>query len=110
MGISVVDGLLRNALEATPEGGRVDVTSVHDGGGVTIAIRNAGIIPEDVQQQIFQRSFSTKPGEGHGIGTYSVKLLVERYLEGSVEFVSDDAHGTVFTVTVPDRGQVHRAA
>ena len=63
-----------------------------------------------MQQQIFQRSFSTKNGEGRGIGTYSVKLLVERYLEGSVEFVSDDAHGTVFTVIVPDRALARRAA
>jgi len=41
----VVDGLLRNALEATPEGGRVEVSATHEGDGVTLAIRNAGVIP-----------------------------------------------------------------
>jgi signal transduction histidine kinase len=106
----VVDGLLRNALEATPSGGRVSLSAVRDSGGATIAVWNAGVIPMDVQHQIFQRSFSTKHGEGRGIGTYSAKLLVERYLEGTVEFRSDEARGTVFTVTVPDRSEGLRAA
>jgi len=106
----VVDGLLRNALEATPEGGRVKVSATHDGDLVTISVHNAGMIPLEVQHQIFQRSFSTKNGEGRGIGTYSVKLLVERYLDGSAEFTSDAGHGTVFTVTVPDRPAERAAA
>ena len=106
----IVDGLLRNALEATPEGGRVEVCGTHDGDGLTLTIQNAGVIPLDVQQQIFQRSFSTRDGEGRGIGTYSVKLLAERYLDGSVEFTSDETRGTVFTVVVPDRALGRKAA
>jgi signal transduction histidine kinase len=106
----IVDGLLRNALEATPEGGRVEVCATHDGEGLNLTIHNAGVIPPDVQQQIFQRSFSTRDGEGRGIGTYTVKLLVERYLDGSVEFTSDETRGTVFTVAVPDRALRQRAA
>jgi signal transduction histidine kinase len=106
----IVDGLLRNALEATPEGGRVEVFAEHDGETFTLSLHNAGVIPLHVQQQIFQRSFSTRDGEGRGIGTYTVKLLVERYLDGSVEFTSDAAGGTVFTVVVPDRALGQRAA
>ena len=106
----IVDGLLSNALEATPESGRVEVCATHAGDGLTLTVHNAGVIPLDVQQQIFQRSFSTRDGEGRGIGTYSVKLLVERYLDGSVEFTSDETHGTVFTVAVPDRALGRRAA
>jgi signal transduction histidine kinase len=105
-----LDGLLRNALEATPEGGSVEVRAMHDGYALEIAVRNAGVIPDAVQHQIFQRSFSTKHGDGHGIGTYSVKLLVERYLGGSVEFTSDAEHGTTFTVVVPDRSPRRAAA
>lgn len=50
--------------------------------------------------QIFQRSFSTKGG-GRGIGTYSVKLLTENYLQGRVAFVSTAEAGTTFTATYP---------
>jgi CheY-like chemotaxis protein len=53
-----------------------------------------------VQLQMFQRSFSTK-GRGRGIGTYSVKLLTEKYLKGRVAFTSDPLTGTTFSVMVP---------
>jgi sensor histidine kinase regulating citrate/malate metabolism len=47
--------------------------------------------------QLFQRSFSTK-GTGRGLGTYSIRLLTENYLEGKVSFVSNEAEGTVFSI------------
>lgn len=36
-----------------------------------------------------------------GIGTYSVKLLVEKYLKGTVNFESEEGLGTVFYVRLP---------
>ena len=51
----------------------------------------------DVQLQLFQRSFSTK-GESRGIGTYSIKLLIENYLKGKVSFVSNKTVGTVISI------------
>jgi len=56
---------------------------------------------EDVQLQLFQRSFSTKSGTGRGVGSYSVKLLTEKYLRGTVTFSSSEAQGTTFTVRLP---------
>jgi signal transduction histidine kinase len=64
-------------------------------------VHNPAYIPRNVQIQLFLRSFSTK-GAGRGLGTYSLKLLGERYLGGHVSFVSDEQEGTVFTLTVPD--------
>jgi sensor histidine kinase regulating citrate/malate metabolism len=58
-------------------------------------------MPREVQLQVFQRSFSTKARSGRGIGTYSIKLFVERYLKGTVGFTSDEPGGTTFTVTLP---------
>ena len=52
---------------------------------------------DDIQLQIFQRSFSTK-GLTRGLGTYSVKLLTENYLKGKVSFMSNALEGTVFSV------------
>jgi signal transduction histidine kinase len=57
----------------------------------------------EVQARIFQRSFSTKAQRGRGLGTYSMKLLGERYLGGAVSFVSAAGTGTVFSVTLPSR-------
>jgi signal transduction histidine kinase len=57
-------------------------------------------MPPDVRHQLFQRSFSTK-GSGRGLGTYSVRLLTERYLDGTVTFTSDEATGTRFDIRIP---------
>jgi PAS domain-containing protein len=98
-----VTGLLRNALEATPPGGTVDVTCEYEQEVATLSVHNDGVIPEDVQAQIFQRSFSTRGEDGRGIGTYSARLLVEHYLKGKVAFISEPRVGTLFVIMLPRR-------
>ena len=93
----VLINLLKNALESTSPGGKVDVGFEYDGQRIRLWVRNSGVIPSDVQMQIFQRSFSTK-GKGRGIGTYSIRLLTENYLKGKASFVSNEAEGTIFSV------------
>jgi sensor histidine kinase regulating citrate/malate metabolism len=68
---------------------------------VLFKVHNPGVIPGDIQKQIFQRSFTTKEGSGRGIGTHSVKLLTEGYLGGAAAFTSDADNGTTFTVEIP---------
>ncbi len=96
-----VGDLVKNALEATAAGGTVAVSCETDRTSATISVHNDGVIPEDVQLQIFQRSFTTREVAGRGVGTYGVKLLVERYLDGHVQFVSDERVGTLFVIVVP---------
>jgi len=97
----VVGNLLKNALEASREGQNVQVVLAR-GNSPEIRVRNATAMSPAVQLQVFQRSFSTKGGVGRGVGTYSVKLLVETYLGGEVSFTSDEVSGTTFTVRLPD--------
>ena len=93
----VIINLIKNALEETPQNGAV-VAGVNDvSDKVIFWIRNDGVIPSEVQMQLFQRSFSTK-GQGRGIGTYSIKLLTENYLKGMVSFVSNESVRTVFNI------------
>lgn len=96
----VVINLIKNALEATEKGGTVTLDVQGDGGKVLISVHNASVMPEAVKLQIFNRSFSTR-GKDRGLGTYSVKLLTDRYLNGNVSFVSEPGAGTIFTVTLP---------
>jgi K+-sensing histidine kinase KdpD len=93
----VVINLLKNALEATPHAGTVTTGVENQGDKVRLWIKNDEVIPQDVQLQLFQRSFSTK-GESRGIGTYSIKLLTENYLKGEVSFISNEKERTVFSV------------
>lgn len=96
----VLINMLKNALEATPLNGIVRIGCWSEGEEVVFEVRNEGVIPPSVQLQLFKRSFSTK-GVGRGLGTYSIRMLTENYLAGTVEFESDEDRGTVFRVRLP---------
>ncbi len=92
--------LARNALEAASPGESVTLGVRREEKGVCFWVHNPGVIPQDVQLQLFQRYFSTK-GPGRGLGTYSVKLFTERYLGGEASFRSAPGEGTTFLVRLP---------
>ena len=96
----VLANLVKNALEAEPPGGGVTVACEKVGERVRFEVRNPSVMPRAAQVQIFQRSFSTK-GAGRGLGTYSVRLLTERYLDGRVSFTSTAEDGTCFVAEYP---------
>ncbi len=96
----ILVNMLKNALEATDEGGKVSIDCQHANQSVVFSVHNTASIPEEVKLQIFQRSFSTK-GTNRGLGTYSVRLLGEKYLKGRVSFESDEAQGTIFRIELP---------
>ena len=93
--------LVKNALEATDKGGSVKISASNRNGFIQFNVYNDKVIPDNIQLQIFQRSFSTKNSPGRGIGTYSVKLIVEQYLKGKVEFISNKDENTIFTISIP---------
>jgi signal transduction histidine kinase len=95
----VLINLLKNALEASLEGGNVLAGAEDSGISVKFSVKNDQVMPRVVQLQLFQRSFSTK-GKGRGLGTYSIKMLTENYLKGKVTFISEPGTGTVFTVEI----------
>jgi hypothetical protein len=100
----VLDNMTRNALEASKPGETIRVGCREVGPEVEFQVHNPGIMPEPVQLQVFQRSFSTK-GSGRGLGTYSMKLLSERYLKGSVTFHSRAGEGTSFIARYPKHAE-----
>lgn len=93
----VLANLVKNALEAELVGSTVTLRVMRSGNDVVCEVRNPAVMPRAVQLQLFQRSFSTK-GVGRGLGSYSVRLLAERYLRGSVSFESAPGVGTVLRV------------
>ena len=96
----VLGNLVKNAVEASQPGDTVSVLCHSEAHQVVFSVQNSGVIPLDIQRQLFQRSFSTK-GDGRGLGTYSIKLFTEAYLKGKVSFVSAEGKGTVFSVFYP---------
>jgi signal transduction histidine kinase len=96
----ILINMLKNAVEATMENGTVFAEAEEHDTFLRYSVKNDQVIPYDVQMQIFQRSFSTK-GKGRGTGTYSIRLLAEKYLGGKVGFTSSDLNGTTFFIELP---------
>jgi signal transduction histidine kinase len=96
----VLGNMLKNALEALPFGGTALLSCSEEPSHVVFLVHNEGYIPLSTQDNIFHRTFSTK-GKNRGMGTYSMLLLAERYLKGSVGFHSTEDAGTVFYLKIP---------
>lgn len=100
----VLSNMIKNALEETEAGGTVYIgckrLEFQKKQHIEFWVKNEKYMPTEIQHQVFNRAFSTK-GIGRGLGTYSMKLLGERYLGGMVGFVSDKSNGTLFYVRLP---------
>ena len=101
-------GLVTNALEATPKGGRVTIrTNMLKGAGpatgIRISIEDTGEgIPVESRERVFDPFFTTKP-DGTGIGLPLAKKFVER--NGGKIVVSDGiSGGAKFDVIFPMSG------
>jgi hypothetical protein len=99
--IRSIGNLVKNALEATADNQKVTLFSQKEHNNILFIIKNESVIPEHIQNQLFKRSFSTKQKKGRGLGLYSVKLIVEQFLNGKVTFTSNEQNKTTFTITLP---------
>ncbi|MFA6316275.1 MAG: ATP-binding protein, partial [Elusimicrobiota bacterium] len=99
----VVGNMLKNGLEASKPGETVTLGCAREGDDAVFRVHSPAAMPEKVQLQVFQRSFSTKGGSGRGLGTFSMKLLGEGYLKGKVWFESSKDKGTTFFLRLPSK-------
>lgn len=105
----ILGNMVINALEATPRGGTIKITvAAEPDKQVCWQVWNETVIPLSIQKRIFQRYFSSKSGDGRGLGTYSMKLFGETYLEGRICFHSSQEQGTRFDFTLPISGLAKR--
>ncbi len=97
----ILKNMVKNALEASPEGKPVIIgcRQIKDN-IIRFWVHNQSYIPENIQEQLFRHSFSTK-GNNRGLGTYSMKILGEKTLKGRVNFTSDQERGTTFFIDLP---------
>jgi two-component system NtrC family sensor kinase len=96
--------LAMNALEATPQNGRVTLEARPDPAGIALAVSDTGNgIPREHQDRIFEPFFTTKEaGKGVGLGLAVVYGIVTRH-HGTIDLASEPGRGTSFTVRLPLR-------
>lgn len=94
----VLDNLLRNADEASPEGSEVVIELTAHGERVEVAVIDEGPgIPEARASELFEPFFTTKP-EGTGLGLFLSRSLVQA-LGGTLRYAREDGR-TRFTFDV----------
>ena len=95
----IIGNMIKNALEDFNPGEQITLHCQTNNKRVQFSVHNSTYIEQKIQLQLFKRSFSTK-GSGRGLGTYSMKLLGEKYLNGKVWLESTKEKGTTFFIEV----------
>jgi signal transduction histidine kinase len=97
---TALDNLARNAIDATPAGGRVRIAARSDAKehAIDVSDTGAGIAPEDLPR-IFDLYFTTKP-EGTGIGLAVTQQIISAH-GGTIEVDSSAGAGTRMTIRLP---------
>jgi two-component system, NtrC family, sensor histidine kinase HydH len=75
----LIDNLLKNAIEAQPDGGDLEIELKRDGGTVALAVRNKGFaLPSKEVERIFEPYFTTK-AQGTGLGVPIARRIAEAH-------------------------------
>ncbi|OGW78145.1 MAG: hypothetical protein A2Z83_05360 [Omnitrophica bacterium GWA2_52_8] len=94
--------LIKNALEAMPKGGRLDIVVSHKNKIASISFKDTGVgIRDDVLPHIFEPYFTTKK-EGSGLGLMTVFNIIQEH-GGRIDVQSKAAKGTDITLILPMR-------
>lgn len=96
----VLVNLLKNAVQASPDGGVVDLRVAAADGGIAFEVRDRGEgLPEGEAEWIFE-PFHTKRVHGTGLGLAVSKRIVEAH-GGRISAHNHPEGGAVFTVWLP---------
>jgi two-component system, cell cycle sensor histidine kinase and response regulator CckA len=104
----VLVNLIKNALEAMPDGGTLTVTSYIKNDKVYLEIADTGNgIGRENFQRIFEPFFTTKGSQNTGLGLSSSYGFIKRHL-GDIRVQSTLGEGTTFTLVLPKSTRVQQ--
>jgi len=92
--------LIRNALEAMPDGGILRLNLAREGqtAVITVSDTGKGIAPEHIHR-LFTMGFTTKKS-GYGLGLHNVMSIIKKH-KGTISVSSRPGKGTTFVIRLP---------
>jgi PAS domain S-box-containing protein len=98
--IRVLDNIIRNSVEAMPQGGKITIHVKKKGSNAMIEVKDTGEgIPEEVKERLFEPFNTTKPNH-EGLGLTYIKKIIES-AGGNVSIQTERGKGTSVTVSLP---------
>ncbi len=96
----VCENLIKNAVDAMPEGGTITITSEETNDMLEISISDTGCgIPKENLKKIMTPFFTTK-AKGIGLGLAICHRIIESHM-GKILVESEKDHGTIFSIILP---------
>lgn len=93
---TILENLLKNAIEAAPEGSCITIRIGADT-QVAVSIHNEGIVSPEVQGRFFEKYATVGKVGGTGLGTYSA-LLMAKAQHGDLRMTTSELAGTTLTL------------
>lgn len=100
------NNIIENAVKYNREGGKVDVSLNGDHKFFYIRVKDTGVgIPEDCQEQIFERFYRVDKARSRETGGTGLGLAISRNVvllhKGSIRVHSKEGEGAVFIIRIP---------
>jgi len=96
----VFSNLIKNAFDAMPDVGKLEITSRRVNGQVEVDFSDSGVgMSKDVLEKLWTPFFTTK-AKGMGVGLSISKRIIDAH-GGRIEAKSIEGKGTCFTVFLP---------
>ncbi len=100
--------LIFNAVDAMPNGGRIDIETKAEEDSIVVKIKDTGIgMEKEVLERCLEPFFTTKGKNGTGLGLSMVYGIMERH-GGTVNISSKPGKGTTVTLLFPKRKEKKR--
>lgn len=102
----VITNMIFNAVEALPEGGRIEIKTYHKEEKVFIEVSDSGIgMSEEVQKRVFEPFFTTKPFTNTGLGLSMAYGIIKRF-GGEIEVKSEPGKGSTFLISLKTKAEM----
>ncbi len=99
--VQVFLNLILNAMDATEEGGVIEIEAEQAGDRLLVSVRDDGCgIPVAEQSRLFRPYFTTK-ATGTGLGLFVCRNIIENSCHGRIELSESSPEGSTFTISLP---------